>query len=257
MRIITQAIATLVVAMVIAAAGYFYLERDYVKKSHIAQIAESLDSLGSELSNIKSSLLEQQSNDLMESHKTAERLESLRKDIIEIKENFLRMEGSKKTEIETTSKAVASWQERNRQALSALQTDLKEIKDNYLSKNAAKNFHSVNLELGPLPSGKPGSLSYRLPAEIPDSAQEILVYAYIATDLAKGGAHNFKIAVKTDGDSEAAFYLYANPDTRPGWSYNSDNMWLPMPTDRELRIYTEETPLYGNWTSAVKIIAYR
>ena len=209
------------------------------------------------MKDLSNMFLQQQSQNAMEMNTTGEKIAALQKNIMEMNEAFLKMEGSKKNEIETTSQAFVSWQEKNKQLLLAMQSDLKEIKDNYLSRNPLKNFNPVNIELGPLPSGKPPSLNYKLPSDIPDSAREILVYAYVATDLAKGGVHNFKIAVKIAESKEAVFYLYANADTKPGWSYNSENMWLPMPVDRELVIYTEGTPLYGNWTSAVKIIAYR
>lgn len=119
------------------------------------------------------------------------------------------------------------------------------------------NYTSTRLDLGPLPSGRAGGITRTIPADIPDDAHEILIYVYIATNYVRGETHSFKIAVKPSPSTEAAFYLYAVANTQQEWSYNSDNFWLPMPTDRKLHLETSGKPLFGNWTSRVVIIAYR
>ncbi len=118
-------------------------------------------------------------------------------------------------------------------------------------------FWAVDAPLGELPNGGGQSEKRRIPALVPDKAREILVYTQIATGYVKGGAHRFRIAVQVQGDREAAFYLYAVGQPQSSWSYNSDNVWLPMPKNRELIVQAEGEPFFGDWKSDVRIIAYR
>jgi len=122
---------------------------------------------------------------------------------------------------------------------------------------AAAKYHPVNLDLGSLPVGETEQLTYPIPKSIPDTAREILVYVSIATNYVKGGAHDFKIFVNADANEENAFYLHAFAFAQQAWSYNSENAWLPMPTDRTLRAQSDGKPLFGSWNSQVWIIAYR
>lgn len=118
-------------------------------------------------------------------------------------------------------------------------------------------FWAVDVLLGELPNGGSQRETRHIPALVPDKAREILVYAQIATGYVKGGAHRFRIAVQAQSDQEAAFYLYAVGQPQPGWSYNSDNVWLPMPKNRELILQAEGEPFFGDWKSEVRIVGYR
>jgi hypothetical protein len=119
------------------------------------------------------------------------------------------------------------------------------------------DFWAVDVPLGELPNGGSQRETRRIPALVPDKAREILVYAQIATGYVKGGAHRFRVSVRVEGEREAAFYLYAFGQPQPSWGYNSDNVWLPMPKNRELILQTEGEPFFGDWSSEVRIIAYR
>lgn len=118
-------------------------------------------------------------------------------------------------------------------------------------------YRPVDAVLGELPSGNGERATRPIPATIPDAAREILVYAQVATGYVKGGPHRFRIATRLDGDREAAFYLYAVGQPQQSWAYNSDNVWLPMPKNRELILQAEGEPFFGDWNSEVRIIGYR
>lgn len=118
-------------------------------------------------------------------------------------------------------------------------------------------YQTVDVLLGTLPSGRDDLLTYPIPATIPDTAREILVYAQVATGFVEGGPHRFRIATRLDNGHEAAFYLYAVGGSQQSSAYNSDNAWLPMPKNRELLLQTAGKPFFGDWNSEVRIIAYR
>ncbi|MCP5159499.1 MAG: hypothetical protein H6974_04480 [Gammaproteobacteria bacterium] len=119
------------------------------------------------------------------------------------------------------------------------------------------NFWAIDIPMGVLPNGGQNHEVRRIPAQVPNKAREILVYAQVATGYVKGGPHRFRISVRVQGDREAAFYLYAVGLPQPSWAYNSDNVWLPMPSDRQLILRAEGEPFFGDWSSEVRIVGYR
>lgn len=170
---------------------------------------------------------------------------------------------------ENTSTEIETLENATRQTNENLQNQLLAFSNAYVARDElpsfldqafrsfSANYTPVNVDLGSLPSGRAGGVIRTISADIPDDAHEILIYVYVATNYVRGETHSFKIAVKPNPSREAAFYLYAFANTQQDWSYNSDNFWLPMPTDRKLILETRGKPLFGNWNSRVKIIAYR
>lgn len=123
--------------------------------------------------------------------------------------------------------------------------------------NFGADYRAVEIALGELPSGEGERLVRRIPAAVPSAAREILVYAQIATGYVEGGPHRFRVSVRLDAKREAAFYLYAVGQPQQGWAYNSDNVWLPMPKNRELILQADGKPFFGDWNSEVRIVGYR
>ncbi len=122
---------------------------------------------------------------------------------------------------------------------------------------SAADYRPVDVALGELPGGNGERVTRPIPVAIPNTAREILVYAQVATGYVKGGPHRFRIATRLEDKREAAFYLYAIGQPQQGWAYNSDNVWLPMPKNRELILQAEGEPFFGDWNSEVRIIGYR
>ncbi|MCB1824744.1 MAG: hypothetical protein KDJ54_09315 [Candidatus Competibacteraceae bacterium] len=120
-----------------------------------------------------------------------------------------------------------------------------------------KAYRSVDVPLGGFPEGDGKQVMHPIPVTVPDSAREILVYAQVATGYVEGGPHRFRVAVALDGGREVSFYLYATAQSQGGWSYNSDNIWLPMPRNRQLLLQAEGKPFFGEWNSETRIIGYR
>lgn len=93
-------------------------------------------------------------------------------------------------------------------------------------------------------------------------AKEILVYAWIAHGHGPFIEYDedYKIFVTPVPEQEAAFYLHIHSYDNMSWAYNSDNMWLPMPSDRQLKIQAPSNLIItagGRINSGLKIIAYR
>jgi len=120
-----------------------------------------------------------------------------------------------------------------------------------------KAYQPIDVPLGVLPEGDGKQVVYPIPVTVPNSAREVLVYAQVATGYVEGGPHRFRMAVALDDGREVSFYLYATGQSQGGWSYNSDNVWLPMPRNRQLILQAEGKPFFGEWNSETRIIGYR
>ena len=118
-------------------------------------------------------------------------------------------------------------------------------------------YQPVDVTLGELPGGNGARAVRPIPAAVPDTAREILVYAQVATGYVKGGPHRFRLATRLENGQETGFYLYAIGQPQQSWAYNSDNVWLPMPKNRELILQADGEPFFGDWNSEVRIIGYR
>ncbi|MFO1434760.1 MAG: hypothetical protein U1F76_32545 [Candidatus Competibacteraceae bacterium] len=250
MKIAIKLLLSIVIFAIMTAGIYLFLEYKYVKKTELIKLEDRLALLQEELTRSQHDISERNSKILLNINDLSNKLELLQNAFNAWKE-------TEKSALEKTNQTLASLWQQNDQFFSSVQIDIKELRETYLTKSEAVNFFPTAIDLGSLPSGKSNILSYNIPDKIPASAREIFIYAYVATDFVKGGEQGFKISVKLDDSREAAFYLYTHTDTKPGWAYNSDNVWLPMPADREIRLQSLGEPLFGSWEGGVKIIAYR
>ncbi len=158
-------------------------------------------------------------------------------------------------ELKTSQAAVASLLRRKVEAPSPAPEARREAAASTAAPSMA--YQPVDAALGELPEGGGKQVTLLIPAVVPDAAREILVYARVATGYVKGGAHRFRIATRLENGQEPAFYLYAVGQPQPGWAYNSDNVWLPMPRNRELILQADGEPFFGDWNSEVRIVGYR
>lgn len=257
MKIAGPSLLMITVILIIMAGAYYFVEHEYVGKAELARLDGRLALLQEELGRLKHETLDRSSKNILNINDINNKIGLLQETVTTLRNSFLEWKGTKESELEKTNRTLASLQRQADELLLSLQSYIKELRENYLSKSESVNYYSTAIDLGSLPSGKSTTLSYKIPDQVPDTAREILIYAYIATDFVKGGERSIKIAVKLDDSREAAFYLYAHADTKPSWAYNSDNVWLPMPADREVRLEVMGEPLFGSWKGGVKIIAYR
>ncbi len=116
----------------------------------------------------------------------------------------------------------------------------------------------INAKLGDLPFTE-GRHSYDIPDSIPNTAAEILVYAHVSTgDANPRSEQHYRIWVEPRNGQSSAFLLLVNAYDQPAWSYNSDNVWLPLPSDRHLFAELDEgKTIGGNRRGGLRIIGYR
>jgi hypothetical protein len=118
--------------------------------------------------------------------------------------------------------------------------------------------------LGTLPKKKEANpREFLIPSEIPYSAKEVLIYVwYSSGEIAHDSQADYRIFVKIGASGKAVAFFLVRVHTYPqvAYSTNSDNVWLPMPKDRTLRVEYQGTIDFSDaisFYSEVKILAYR
>ena len=108
-----------------------------------------------------------------------------------------------------------------------------------------------------------GVLVFPIPSEIPSTAYEILVYAVVYAGNTRPKVHHDYIRIYTQEKSrqyaeapvQYSKYLGFAIYEQDAWSTNSENMWFPLTTDRQL--YVEVYNAYdGNIEFSVSAIGY-
>jgi hypothetical protein len=117
------------------------------------------------------------------------------------------------------------------------------------------------IPLGSLPANPIGTVVFPIPASIPTTAKEVLVYAYIRTGYNYSSSLleddiEFKIYTEESG-VQYAHYLFAHWYPQNAWSYNSGTFWLPITSAREIRVTSTGTAAPGYAGGEIFIIGYR
>jgi hypothetical protein len=112
--------------------------------------------------------------------------------------------------------------------------------------------------LGKLPTKTPKTLTtYRI-NQVPKDAKEILVYLWIATGNGNGDSgRTFEVAAQTEKEKHVSICFFAHGYNQNAWSYNSENVWLPMPFDNELTVQLYGEKFGGNVQSGIEIRGYK
>jgi len=112
--------------------------------------------------------------------------------------------------------------------------------------------------LGSLPANLLTTVVFPIPASIPTTAKEVLVYAYIRTGYNAPGEADIEFMIYTEESGvRYAHYLFAHWYPQNAWSYNSGTFWLPITSAREIRVTSSGTAAPGNWVGQIFIIGYR
>ncbi len=113
------------------------------------------------------------------------------------------------------------------------------------------------LLLGSLPLNAITTTSYNLPASVPLDAKEVLIYVYTMTG-ANNPDRDLELRIYTkEGTIEYSYYFFIHGFNQSAWSYNSDNFWLPVTTDRKVYVQSVGSAMTGNRAGAIYILGYR
>lgn len=95
-------------------------------------------------------------------------------------------------------------------------------------------------------------------AVVPAGAKEVYLYIHVSTGAAnQDGDIELKIYT-AEGGNQYASYFHLHGYSQSAWSYNSDNFWLPITSNRN--IYMQRTAggyLTGNKGYGIYVIGYR
>ncbi len=101
-----------------------------------------------------------------------------------------------------------------------------------------------------------GTLSYEIPALIPDDAIEVLLYVDFRAASSSGSTSHFKIYTEEDDGKEYAKYITLRTGSRSYWYVNTDNLWFPMTSSRRVFLNVPNA-LSGTIHGSLYVIGYR
>jgi hypothetical protein len=120
-------------------------------------------------------------------------------------------------------------------------------------------WNPVTIYLGTLPYN-PGARAYSIPPDIPITAKEILVYVSFRkgnNTIPAGQQQPREYRIYTqEGVTQYAQKLAAFWTHSPQWLFNSDNLWLPITTNRTIYANVDGT-INGFVDSRVEILGWR
>ena len=115
----------------------------------------------------------------------------------------------------------------------------------------------VNLtSIGSLSLGTASTFHFQIPDIIPHTASEFLLYAYFACGTAGIQKENDIIFYVEDGGVRFEKFLYLRSFNQVAWNTNSDNMWFPMPADRQIHVNVQAA-IPRNCYARLYTIGYR
>ena len=102
-----------------------------------------------------------------------------------------------------------------------------------------------------------GTLAYDIPSVIPSSAKEVLLLASVRVGYSFPRDRNHYIKIYTEqGSQQYEKYIFLTSYPHSGWSSNSDNLWFPMTTGRQMFVkFSQAHTEYINFY--LHVIGYR
>ena len=98
--------------------------------------------------------------------------------------------------------------------------------------------------------------SYVIPAVIPSSAKAVLIYGFLESGYSNRDVVQ-DITIFTEGVRgypRYKKYLFVHSYDQHAWSFNSDDMWFPMPSNR--RVYVQYPKYISGCSLTLSAIGY-
>ncbi len=102
-----------------------------------------------------------------------------------------------------------------------------------------------------------GTLSFEIPALIPDDAIEVLLYAYFYSAGSSGPHSHFKIYTEGDDGEEYAKYITLLTGASTYYYVNTDNLWFPMTSSRRVFLNVPNSLSGNSIHGYLYVIGYR
>ena len=98
------------------------------------------------------------------------------------------------------------------------------------------NWTSVTrTRVGSTSSQATGTLAYDIPSVIPNSAKEVLILASVVIgNSGPSGRHHYIKIYTQQGSQQFEKYIYIRTYGQSAYNTNSDNLWFPMTTGRQV-----------------------
>lgn len=126
---------------------------------------------------------------------------------------------------------------------------------------AEKRFTPLDVELGELSRTHGRSSSYELPSEVPASAREVLVHAWVRSGWSgtPGASRYYEISTAEGSRTLGHFFLRFSTYRQDAVAFNSETMWLPVSEDRTVRarLAGDGANLDQYTTAFLRIIGFR
>ena len=99
--------------------------------------------------------------------------------------------------------------------------------------------------------------SFTIPASVPTTAKEVLVYVYVSKGHSTSRFAQMKIYTEASSTRQFVKYLPIQTYPQNAISTVSENMWFPLTTNRRIYISLSATLTGSNLVGYVNIIGYR
>eukprot|EP01084_Bolivina_argentea_P075267 136453_1 len=137
--------------------------------------------------------------------------------------------------------------------ISQLLQQMNELKTRLDKIECGDNEIPCDTHLGQIKYSK--ELEFIIPNDIPNTCKKILIYLTFESGHASRDIKpNITICVKANNKLYKHFFK-VHTYNQNAWSFNSDNIWMPMPKDRKI-IVTQTKQYSGNVGGTIAIIRY-
>ena len=112
-------------------------------------------------------------------------------------------------------------------------------------------------EIGVINLGTTADQVFYIPANVPNTANEVLVYVYVRTGHSRGGFTHVRIYTQKSEGRRFEKYLTNHAYPQDAHTYTADNMWFPLTTERRVHVTVTTAVEIRNTDAKIYVIGYR
>ena len=112
-------------------------------------------------------------------------------------------------------------------------------------------------QIGTINLGSTADQPFAIPATVPNTASEVLVYVYVRMGNTHGGLTHVRIYTQKSEDRRFDKYLTNHAYPQDAHTYTADNMWFPLTTERRVHVVVSKAVHTTNTDARIYVIGYR